>query len=53
MSHIVYAMLLDNKSFRPFEVEDYQDWGNKEMYSLFLIKQQKSILEPTLKKGIF
>lgn len=44
MSHIVYAMLLDNKSFRPFEVEDYQDWGNKEMYSLFLIKQRKSIL---------
>ena len=32
MSHIVYAMLLDNKSFRPFEVEDYQDWGNEKMY---------------------
>lgn len=32
MSHIVYAMLLDNISFRPFEVEKYQDWGNKKMY---------------------
>lgn len=32
MSHIVYAMLLDNISFRPFGVENYQDWGNKKMY---------------------
>lgn len=32
MSHIVYAMLLDNISFRPFLVENYQDWGNKKMY---------------------
>lgn len=32
MSHIVYAMLLDNISFRPFEVENYQDWGNKKLY---------------------
>lgn len=32
MSHIVYAMLLDNISFRPFDVEKYQDWGNKKMY---------------------
>ena len=32
MSHIVYAMLLDNVSFRPFDVENYQDWGNKKMY---------------------
>ena len=30
MSHIVYAMLLDNISFRPFEAEGYQDWGNEE-----------------------
>lgn len=32
MSHIVYAMLLDNVSFRPFNVSDYQDWGNKQLY---------------------
>lgn len=32
MSHIVYAMLLDNVSFRPFEADGYQDWGNKKMY---------------------
>lgn len=27
LSHIVYAMLLDKKSFRPMLVEDYKDWG--------------------------
>lgn len=32
MSHIVYAMLLDNISFRPFEASDYQDWGNRKLY---------------------
>lgn len=26
LSHIVYAMLLDNVSFRPFECNNYQDW---------------------------
>lgn len=36
MSHIVYAMLLDNISFRPFEVEKYQDWGNKKLYYKYL-----------------
>lgn len=34
MSHIVYSMLLDNISFRPFEAENYKDWGNKEIYKL-------------------
>ncbi len=32
MSHIVYAMLLDGIPFRPFEVRDYQDWGNERVY---------------------
>lgn len=27
LSHIVYAMLLDKKSFRPMLVEEYKDWG--------------------------
>lgn len=26
LSHIIYAMLLDKKFFRPIEVEDYEDW---------------------------
>ena len=29
LSHIVYAMLLDKKSFRPMLVEEYKDWGTK------------------------
>lgn len=36
MSHIVYSMLLDNISFRPFEVDDYQDWGNRKTYNYYL-----------------
>lgn len=35
MSHIVYAMLMDNIVFRPFLAESYQDWGNKESYDYF------------------
>ena len=27
LSHIIYAMLLDKKIFRPIEIDDYQDWG--------------------------
>lgn len=27
LSHIIYAMLLDKKSFRPMMVTDYKDWG--------------------------
>lgn len=27
LSHIIYAMLLDKKIFRPILIEDYQDWG--------------------------
>ena len=30
ISHIIYAMLLDKKSFRPMLVEDYRDWGDVE-----------------------
>lgn len=33
MSHIIYAMLLDNIPFRPFEVEGFVDWGNRELYN--------------------
>lgn len=36
MSHIVYAMLLDNISFRPFNVSNYQDWGTKQLYHHFI-----------------
>lgn len=36
MSHIVYAMLLDKTSFRPIIADDYQDWGNKQMYYKYL-----------------
>lgn len=31
LSHIIYAMLLDKKAFRPFIVSDYKDWGTKNM----------------------
>lgn len=34
MSHIVYSMLLDKISFRPMEVEEYQDWGTENMLHL-------------------
>ena len=27
LSHILYSMLLNKKTFRPIEVQDYQDWG--------------------------
>lgn len=27
LSHIIYAMLLDKKTFRPMIVNDYKDWG--------------------------
>lgn len=36
MSHIVYSMLLDNIPFRPFDVKDFKDWGNKRMYNYFI-----------------
>lgn len=29
LSHLVYAMLLDKKTFRPIIVEDYKDWGTQ------------------------
>ena len=37
MSHIVYAMLLDKVSFRPFEVKEFQDWGSKKIYNYYLL----------------
>ena len=27
LSHIIYAMLLDKRIFRPIQIEDYQDWS--------------------------
>lgn len=33
MSHIVYAMLLDGISFRPFEANKFIDWGNRQLYN--------------------
>lgn len=29
LSHIIYAMLLDKKTFRPMIVENYKDWGTQ------------------------
>lgn len=29
LSHIIYAMLLDKKTFRPMMVEEYKDWGTR------------------------
>lgn len=29
LSHIIYAMLLDKKTFRPMIVSDYKDWGTQ------------------------
>ena len=37
MSHIVYAMLLDNIPFRPFEVKDFLDWGSEKVYNYYLL----------------
>ena len=36
LSHIIYAMLLDKKTFRPFLVKNYEDWGSKRMLGLKL-----------------
>ena len=29
LSHIIYAMLLDKRTFRPMMVEEYKDWGTR------------------------
>ena len=29
LSHIIYALLLDKRTFRPMLVEDYKDWGTR------------------------
>ncbi len=34
LSHIIYAMLLDKKTFRPSLVKNYKDWGTKRMLYL-------------------
>jgi hypothetical protein len=32
LSHIIYAMLLNNKPFRPIAVTDYKDWGTSQLF---------------------
>lgn len=34
LSHLIYAMLLDKKTFRPIMVQKYKDWGTKQMLNL-------------------
>lgn len=34
LSHIIYAMLLDKKTFRPFIVKNYKDWGTQRMFGI-------------------
>lgn len=41
MSHIVYAMLLDNISFRPFEANEYVDWGNRRLFNSYKFSQKE------------
>lgn len=36
LSHIIYAMLLDKKTFRPILVSNYKDWGSKRLLSIKL-----------------
>jgi hypothetical protein len=32
LSHIIYAMLLNNKTFRPIHVENFKDWGASKLF---------------------
>jgi hypothetical protein len=32
LSHIIYAMLLNNKPFRPIAVKNYKDWGTSKLF---------------------
>lgn len=32
LSHIIYAMLLDKKIFRPIMIDEYEDWGVSALY---------------------
>ncbi len=34
ISHVIYAMLLDKKMFRPMMVKKFKDWGTKAMLNL-------------------
>lgn len=36
ISHIIYAMLLDKKIFRPIEVTDFQDFGDDKLFSYYI-----------------
>ena len=36
ISHIIYAMLLDNLTFRPLPVTDFYDWGNNGLYKNYI-----------------
>lgn len=35
VSHIIYSMLLSKIKFRPIEVLDFIDWGNKKLYDYY------------------
>ena len=34
LSHLIYAMLLDKKTFRPIMVKEYMDWGSRVSYTI-------------------
>lgn len=35
LSHIIYAMLLEKRSFQPIVVEDYKDWGTRNDFNRY------------------
>ncbi|MBQ5753250.1 MAG: hypothetical protein IIV91_03480 [Alistipes sp.] len=39
LSHIIYAMLLDKREFRPILVKGYKDWGTMYLYKMDVINQ--------------
>ncbi|MBQ2993033.1 MAG: hypothetical protein IJE21_03960 [Alistipes sp.] len=41
LSHIIYAMLLDKREFRPIRVKEYKDWGTMHLYKMDLINLYK------------
>lgn len=38
ISHIIYQMLLNKNKFRPIEVTDFKDWGNRELFEYYIKK---------------
>jgi hypothetical protein len=39
ISHIIYAMLLDKKIFRPFIVKEYKDYGSDKLFYYYTQKR--------------